>query len=231
MSFTERFNLAMKNKGISQGKLAESIGVAQSGIWKLTSGVSKTSRKIIEISNVLDVNPEWLATGKGDMHSKNKINEIDMDTSTQVNEWDSNTPLHDDEVEVPYFQSIELAAGHGTVNSEDYDGKKLRFDKSFFRRKGVQKENIICFPVIGDSMEPRIPNGATVAIDTIKKDIVDGDIYAIYQGDLCRLKRLYRMPHNKLRINSFNSVDNPDEIDEQSNVEIIGRVFYCSFDM
>ncbi|WP_392562524.1 helix-turn-helix transcriptional regulator [Orbus sturtevantii] len=229
MTFADRLNKAMSLKGYTQGKLAQKVGMAQSSVWKLTSGEAKSSRRIIDIAAALNINPTWLSTGEGVMDADVvKLSELKYN---QASEWDSNTPLHDDEVEVPYFKSIELAAGHGAVSGEDYNGHKLRFGKSFFRRKGAQKENVICFPVYGDSMEPKIPNGSTVAVDSGKKDVIDGDIYAICQGDLCRLKRLYRMPNNKIRINSFNSIDHPDEIDDISNIQIIGRVFHYAVEL
>jgi phage repressor protein C with HTH and peptisase S24 domain len=39
-----------------------------------------------------------------------------------------------------------------------------------------------CFPATGDSMEPMIPDGTTVAVDTNNKRIVDGKLYAIGQA-------------------------------------------------
>lgn len=230
MTFTDRLNKAMSLRGYTQGKLAQEVGMAQSSVWKLTSGEAKSTRRIIDIATALNVDPTWLSTGVGQMEVSDSVpfselRRVDMST------WDSLTALSADEIEAPYFKSIELAAGQGSVNGEDFTGNKLRFAKSFLRRKGVQKENVVCFPVHGDSMEPRIPNGSTVVVDTGRKDIIDGDIYAICQGDLCRLKRLYRMPNNKVRINSFNSIDNPDEIDDINNIQIIGRVFNYSVEL
>jgi phage repressor protein C with HTH and peptisase S24 domain len=49
-------------------------------------------------------------------------------------------------------------------------------------------------------MEPVIPDGATVAVDTGNKRIIDGELYAINQGELKRIKQLYRKPGGKLLI-------------------------------
>ncbi|MDE9696682.1 S24 family peptidase, partial [Citrobacter freundii] len=85
-------------------------------------------------------------------------------------------------------------------------------------------------PATGDSMEPVIPDGTTVAVDTNNKRIVDGKLYAIAQpggGDdkLKRIKQLYRNPGGMLTIRSFNR---EDETANEADVEIIGRVFWYS---
>lgn len=219
-----RIKEARLKKGFSQEELGKKMGgKSKAAVSKWENG-ENVPKDLDLLSKALGVSIDWL-------RGKKETNEIDVTNSKSVDEWDDSTPLEDDEVAVPYVKSIELAAGHGSFNSDDNNGYKLRFGKTFFRRKGVQKENVICFPVHGDSMTPNIPNGATVAVDTARKDVIDGDVYAICQGDLCRLKRLYRLPNGKVRINSFNSTDNPDEIDDQANVEIIGRIFHCSFEM
>lgn len=73
MTFTERLNYAMKLKGFSQDKLAKKANMAQSSVWKLTSGTAKSTRKIIEIANALKVDPEWLAKGVGEMDIKSDV--------------------------------------------------------------------------------------------------------------------------------------------------------------
>ncbi|WP_129543392.1 helix-turn-helix domain-containing protein [Serratia sp. 1D1416] len=69
MSFSERLNYAMKMAGHTQGSLAKAVGMAQSSVWKLVSGQANSSRKTVEIANVLGIRPEWLTTGKGEMRA------------------------------------------------------------------------------------------------------------------------------------------------------------------
>lgn len=229
MNLAQRLTRTMKEKGITQAELGKAVGVSQTTIWKLMTGKTHSNRRLLQIAEYLKVDVSWLSgTEKKIKNDGIPLSEIKNIT---VDDWDDKTPLDVDEVEVPFYRSIELAAGHCASNMEDYNGFKLRFAKSFLRKKGAQKDHVICFPVHGDSMEPRIPDGATVAVDTGKKDVIDGNIYAICQSGLCRIKRLYRMPNNKIRINSYNSIDNPDETDDLANVEIIGRVFYFSADL
>ncbi|PXW40605.1 peptidase S24-like protein [Erwinia sp. AG740] len=147
--------------------------------------------------------------------------------------WDSKTALSEDEVEVPFLKDIEFACGDGRIQSEDHNGFKLRFSKSTLRKVGANTDGsgVICFPVTGDSMEPIIPDGTTVAVDTTNKRIIDGKLYAIAQEGggnekLKRIKQLYRKPGGRLVIHSFNR--DVDEEAYEAEVEIIGRVFWYS---
>lgn len=147
-----------------------------------------------------------------------------------VDAWDSKTPLPDDEVEVPFLKDIEFACGNGSFCDEDYNGFKLRFSKATLRRVGANTDGsgVLCFPARGNSMEPVIPNGATVAVDTDNKRIVDGELYAINQDGLKRIKQLYRRPGGIVEIRSFNRDEHPDESSMENELEIIGFVFWYS---
>ena len=145
--------------------------------------------------------------------------------------WDSSTPLRDDEVEVPYYMDVELAAGVGAEMAQEYKGPVLRFGKSFLKRNNAEENTTVCVKVMGNSMEPRLHDGDVVAVNTTETDIKDGNIYAINHGGLLRIKRLYRLPNQGVRINSFNSDEHPDEyIHEayQETIKIVGRVFWGS---
>jgi phage repressor protein C with HTH and peptisase S24 domain len=77
-------------------------------------------------------------------------------------------------------------------------------------------------------MEPVIPSRQAVGIDTgVSKVTLDGDIYAIEHGGLLRVKRLYRMPGGKVRINSYNS-EYPDETVPERDITVLGRIFWWS---
>lgn len=188
---------------------------------------------MVELAHALKVRPEWLSAGIGAMRSDSSESNMAPENAWgRIDAWDSTTPLPTDEVEIPYLKDIEFACGDGRIAAEDHNGFKLRFSKATLRKVGANSDGsgVLCFPATGDSMEPIIPDGTTVAIDTNNKRIIDGKIYAIAQpgaGDekLKRIKQLYRQPGGKLIIRSFNRED--EEADE-SNVEIIGRVFWYS---
>lgn len=232
-TLAERLKLARKEEGLSQKALGELIGVSQAAIQKIEVGKAKETTKILDLANALKVRPEWLSSGSGEMRSSSS--NIHRESSIpperewgMVDAWDSNTPLPDDEVEVPFLRDIELACGDGSFGDEDYNGFMLRFSKATLKRVGAQKDSVLCFPAHGNSMEPLIPEGATVAINLLDKKIVDGKVYAINQDGWKRLKALHRSGPNKVIIRSFNSAEYDDEEADIDKIEILGRMFWTS---
>ncbi|WP_227732349.1 XRE family transcriptional regulator [Yersinia proxima] len=236
MTFADRLNLAMKEGGFTQGSLAEAVGMAQPSVWKLTSGKANSSRKSVQIARVLGVRPEWLSEGIEPMREdgvKPHHPESTIPPESEwvgVKTWDKNTPLDDDEVEVPFLRDIEFACGDGSVSDEDYNGFMLRFSKATLRRIGANTDGsgILCFPARGNSMEPKISDGATVAINTDDKKIVDGKMYAINEDGWKRVKMLYRTGPGRISVRSYNKSEYPDEEKDLKDIEIVGRVFWWS---
>lgn len=232
-TLAERLKLARKEKGLSQKALGELIGVSQAAIQKIEVGKAKETTKILDLANALEVRPEWLSSGTGEMKgtTSNIHRESNIPPEREwgtVDAWDNSTPLPDDEVEVPFLKDIELACGDGSFGDEDYNGFMLRFSKATLKRVGAQKGSVLCFPAHGNSMEPLIPEGSTVAINLLDKKIVDGKVYAINQDGWKRLKALHRSGPNKVIIRSFNSAEYDDEEADIDQVEILGRMFWTS---
>lgn len=226
-TLAERLKEARNARGLTQKALGELIGISQAAIQKIETGKAVQTTKLVDIARALKVRPEWLGSGLGAMTDDTIPPESEWG---RVDAWDKNTPLPDDEVEVPFLKDIEFAAGNGSCTNEDYNGFKLRFSKATLRRIGARTDGsgVLCFPARGNSMEPVIPDGATVAINCDDKRIVDGKVYAINQDGWKRLKLLYRTGPDKLSIRSFNSEEHPPEEAELSNVEVIGRMFWSA---
>ena len=229
-------------KGMTQEMLAEKAGVSQGLIHKLESGKAKESRKISQLASALGVTSDWLSTGTGEKTAIQLLGSSLSSASTKgtieptyvlggFDLWDDDTPLRDDEVALPFFREVEMAAGSGRNQVIENHGRKLRFSKATLKSKDVSVTDAACVTVSGNSMEPVIPNGTTIGIDTSKKEIVNGEIYAIdHDGDL-RVKTVYRMPGGVIRLRSFNIDDWPDElysVDDAAKIKIIGRVFWWS---
>ncbi|WP_083515363.1 XRE family transcriptional regulator [Pseudoalteromonas arabiensis] len=244
MKLHEKFRQARENRGLTQKELGDLVGVSQVAVMKIENGQTKNPRKINDFARALGVNVDWL------LYSDQAINETGASYSSSsstkaddvrelsninkfidIEPWDSKTPLDLDEVEVPFYMEVELSAGNGSVIQLETTGPKLRFSKSTLRRHGIDFTSAACVKVSGNSMEPVIPDGATVGIDTANTAIKDGDMYAIDWGGALFVKTLTRRPGGGLRIRSFNTDQYPDEnlsIDEAKSVRVIGRVFWYS---
>lgn len=228
-TLAERLKEARNAQGLTQKALGELVGVSQAAIQKIETGKAVQTTKLVDIARALKVRPEWLGSGLGEMKVSSDSLPPEKEWGT-VDAWDKNTPLPADEVEVPFLKDIEFACGNGRVQDEDHNGFKLRFSKATLRRVGANTDGtgVLCFPAVGNSMEPLIPDGATVAINCNDKRIVDGKVYAVNQDGWKRLKMLYRVGPDRISLRSYNSQEHPDEEHFLSEIEIIGRMFWSS---
>lgn len=230
-ALAERLKQVFQRPGIKKSKIAEICGVSPQAVsgWLNTGRIDKKNLSIIADHTGCDI--DWLLSGfEYDKTDKRKP-EQEAEFIGDIEPWDSKTPLHEDEVELPFFREVELAAGNGMTEVIENHGPKLRFSKATLRRVGAQVGHAACVNVIGNSMEPMLPSGCTVGIDTLKTQIVDGKIYAIDHSGMLRVKILYRLPGGGIRIKSFNTEEYPDEsltAEEAKSVKVLGKVFWYS---
>jgi phage repressor protein C with HTH and peptisase S24 domain len=145
--------------------------------------------------------------------------------------WDDNTPLEDDEVEVPFYKEVEFAAGEGRSHALEINGRRVRYGKASLRSAGIDPTTAACAKNNGNSMEPLIQDGSLIGIDRAKTQIVDGEIYALDHDGMLRVKYVYRLPGGGLRLRSFNSDEHPDETyqaEEAAKIRILGWVWTWS---
>lgn len=145
--------------------------------------------------------------------------------------WDDETPLDDDEVEIPYFKEVAFAAGDGATHVLEIPGRKIRFSKFTLRGANVDAANAAGAVASGDSMADKIADGAGIGIDKSKTQIKDGKIYAIEHDGMLRVKYLKKLPDGGLRLKSHNK-DYEDEDYTQDQVKhsirVLGWVFWWS---
>ncbi|HGK4055344.1 TPA: helix-turn-helix transcriptional regulator [Klebsiella pneumoniae] len=224
----ERIRKARREIKMTQEALAKRLGLTKATISMWESGnTAPNGKNMINLAEVLKVTPEWLLTGKES--DKNPV-ESNAKAEGTFSGWDSDTPLEDDEVEIPFFTEVELSAGNGTYVDLDQSGCKLRFAKSTLRKAGVDIASAACVSVSGNSMEPVLPDGAVVGVDTSKTSIKDGKVYAIDHDGLLRVKLLYRLPEG-IRVRSYNREEYADEEyfnHDANKIKIIGQVFWYS---
>lgn len=224
----ERIKQARLAKKLTQSGLADMLGVTAQSVQQWESSTEPRKARLVALASILNVDVNWLLFGEAQMDDENKTSL--ENTWLNISPWDSETSSNNDEVYVPFLKDIELIPSTGKSVSANYNGLKLRFSKATLRRIGAPTDgsSLICFPAKGDSMEPVIPDGATIGIDSFNKRIIDGKVYAIEQDGLKRLKCLYRRPSGKILIRSYNRDEYEDEIAAEDQVIIIGRMFWYS---
>ncbi|HGW3983471.1 TPA: S24 family peptidase [Acinetobacter baumannii] len=192
----------LEASGMSQEETAKVIDEFPQTItnWK-KRGVSKAGA--LKAAAKFGVAANWILTGEGKKEESN---------ITKVVEWDTDTPLDNDEVEIPFYKEVLVSCGSGSLaEMVGNETRKLRLSKATLRQYGVDPSNAYALTAFGNSMSPVINNGATVYVDVGRTSIVDGKIYAINHGGLFKFKYLYRLPKGGVKIVSENKEEYPDE--------------------
>ena len=220
---SDRINQRMRDLGLQHKDLVAATGASKGTVTNWINGVNNpTGKRLVQLAQALKTTSSWLLTG-------NSTPEF-----TQVEPWDSNTPLDDDEIEIPFFKDFSFACGGGSIGEAiANETRKLRMSKATLRNLSIMKENAVAATAIGDSMSPTVKDGDTIHVDLGRKNIKDGKIFAICIGGLFYCKRLYNLPLGGVRIVSDNSVEFPEiqlsaqEIIDQQ-LEVIGWVWQIS---
>lgn len=224
----DRLKEARKKAKKSQKDVVNAIGITQSALSQLETGAVSSSSHLPAIARFLNVDSYWLQTGIQDGVSKESVE------FSPIESWDENTPLDDDEVEIPFFKDFSFACGSGSMNEYIANEKrKLRMSKSTLRNLSITKSNAVAAIATGDSMSPTIQDGDTIHIDLGRKEIKDGRMFVICLGGLNYAKRLYNAPFGGVRIVSDNSDEFPEinltaEEKESKAFQIIGWIWQIS---
>lgn len=222
MQVFDRINLKMTEHNLSQADLVRGTGAGRATVSGWVNGTNNPSAKHLDnLAKTLKTTTSWLLTGFADEGNNFQL----------IETWDSNTPLDEDEVEIPFFKDFSFACGAGSIGDAIANEKrKLRMSKSTLRNLTITKENAVAATASGDSMCPTIKDGDTIHLDLGRKTIKDGKIFAVCIGGLFYCKRLYNMPFGGVRIVSDNSEEFPeivltaDEAKDQ-DFQIIGWVW------
>jgi phage repressor protein C with HTH and peptisase S24 domain len=228
----QRIRTRRRDLKLTQLEVANYIGVSKATVSLWENDVNTPNGPNLQgLARILKCSIPWLLGGGDEITPDANAEIADAQWLGDIEPWDSSTPLLPDEVELPFFTEVELAAGHGSCQITELHGPKLRFSRSTLKRKGVDPAGAACVLVKGNSMEPVIPEGATVGIDTAQTAIDDGKMYAIDHDGMLRIKVLYRQPGGGIRLRSFNEDEYPQEIlngEQAQRVRIIGKVFWYS---
>lgn len=242
MNYSERLKAARKQAGLTQAELARQVGIDQTSISNLERGKSQASSHTVSIANTCGVSPVWLESGIGPMIEDHVVYRgpapEGFKSTRPFNTWDLETPLDESEIFLWFIEEdrespgailrsgLALPAGFSVSKT-----RKLRFDAEVLARQGIAADRAFCVEVRGDAMEPVLPSGSVVAINTHILDGDDGRMYALAHRGQLRVKLLHGLPDYGMRLRSYNRIDHPDEdypltemLDEK--LKVLGRVFW-----
>lgn len=220
----------LSERNLERNDIIRETGASKGTVSLWIKGATKPNgHHLISLCKLMQCDPEWLMDDSAP-YAASQVRERPAEYLSKLSAWDDSTPVDDDEVMRPCFTEVEASAGDGRSFVQENHGPKIRFSRYSLRKCGVDEHNAYGIRVKGDSMQPVLPDGATIGIDVGCKRIIDGKTYAIDHSGMLRVKVLYRLPGNKVRIKSHNP-EYQDEIitlDTEPDFKIIGRMFWHS---
>ncbi|EOI3554531.1 helix-turn-helix domain-containing protein [Cronobacter dublinensis] len=169
-TLSQRLEIAMTAGGFSQASLAEAAGVSQPTVWKIVSGRTQSSAKIVDLAKALGVRPEWLAHGVGSMKSE------------QVETSNASSIVYEGTIALPLYDESEKQIGltivPDAINHEKSRAYKLNYETGF----------------------PELPQGCTIVVDSEETPVNNDFVYAKINGKSSAYRYLTRGPQNYLDV-------------------------------
>ncbi|EKM0362191.1 helix-turn-helix domain-containing protein [Cronobacter turicensis] len=169
-TLSQRLEIAMTAGGFSQASLAEAAGVSQPTVWKIVSGRTQSSAKIVDLAKALGVRPEWLAHGVGSMKSE------------QVETSNASSIVYEGTIALPLYDESEKQIGltvvPNAINHENSRAYKLNYETGF----------------------PELPQGCTIVVDSEETPVNNDFVYAKINGKSSAYRYLTRGPQNYLDV-------------------------------
>ncbi len=170
MNFGDRLVKARENLGFNQANFSEKIDLAAQSLARYEKNkVNPSMEFIAKLTDMFNINSNWLLTGKGEMFISN------------------DTTKNSDNYFIDLL-NVRAGAGEGIYNYVIETVDTISLDKSFFRTP-INTNKIKGIQVDGDSMEPTLRDGDYVLIDENINFGTNG-IYAIQYGGQILIKRL-----------------------------------------
>ena len=161
-----RVKLIRKQLGMTQEQLAQHLGIGKAALSMIETGkagLSARNRNILV--QELNVNPEWLESGKGNMFN------AEPDLTAYILRTDNSLPLQS----VPLY-SIEGTAGLVPLFTDQAQAKPV----NFIHIPNLPKCDGAIY-IVGDSMYPLLKSGDIVLYKQLGNidDIFWGDMYLL----------------------------------------------------
>ena len=197
MNFGDRLVKARENLGFNQANFSEKIDLAAQSLARYEKNkVNPSMEFIAKLTDMFNINSNWLLTGKGEMFISN------------------DTTKNSDNYFIDLL-NVRAGAGEGIYNYVIETVDTISLDKSFFRTP-INTNKIKGIQVDGDSMEPTLRDGDYVLIDENINFGTNG-IYAIQYGGQILIKRLQFKMDGTILIISDNDKYDKEEFDPKEN--------------
>lgn len=237
MNLNERITCAIahakKERRLTQREIAQQVGVTPSALtqWKVDVQSLK-AENLLKLARVTGVSAEWLASGRGEMLAADLGPSVETPMRPVV-VVDTADDIQHEIFEVPRY-TLKASAGCGLPVLEiDTEGTPNYCRSGWAKRNGYRPEDLFSIVAVGDSMEPTIPDGASLIVHR-QQAIVNGKVHVICKGNECYVKRLFKQMDGSVLVRSDNQAAYKDVIvqpDDPEVLHVVGLVVSVSFNL
>jgi repressor LexA len=219
MLLKDRLKLARKTLNLTQLQLAKVINKTDTAIKQIEAGktasVSYDDAKVWE--KQYGISERWLRFEEGNMLYCEELTELD----TLALDFE----LDDKLVILPYYENIKASAGQGCINYE-CKNKFMKIPRAFI--PGITNiNNIEIIKVSGDSMESTFFSEDLIIINKDKIEPKNNKIFVVLHESELFVKRVFKLPKDKIVLNSDNTFYPSIEVKENEEFKIIGQVIFA----
>ena len=185
--------------------------------------------RLARLAKAGNVTISWLATGEDPMEIGHRVAEPGVPYGVRP---EAVAALGDMQqfVLVPHYD-IEVSAGAGSEPRREEAIGTIAFRRDWLRRRGVDPRDASVVRVIGDSMEPDLPDGALVLVDTAHERLGADGIYVLMLDGGLVTKRLQRdLSTGGVIVRSANPAYREQQLtaERAAGLHIIGRVIWVA---
>lgn len=238
-TLAQRLKSTRLSKGLTQAELGKQIGVSQNAIQKIEKGETKSPGNILSLAKALGVDPNWLQFGRGNsgvVISSSSLNNSPINNSVNRGSSEAESVSYaqyePDDEHSHCLVHYDVNAAAGVVEYTNSDNPEIiqriwLSDDGMLELVGKRNANgLVIINVPTDSMEPTIPKGSMVVLDTLVNQYSGEGVYAFsIEGNLF-IKRLQKRIAGGYLVISDNKPKYQDEVLDNEfidNAKFVGK--------
>ena len=184
---------ARRRRNLSQSELARRIGKSCTTISTMEAERCGASLEtVVELAEKLQVSADFLL---GKVEDPRPTSEILYEVRTQraqIHDLENGTgpmPVNEAAQEHIAIVEVDTAAGAGALVGYEHVIGQMKFTREWLRTQNLVTERCRLIRVIGESMEPTLPDKALILVDLQRDEPRDGKICVIRIGEELIVKR------------------------------------------
>lgn len=211
-------NEAIKNKGLTQAKLAEMVGRSANTVWRWCSGDNDPDDKMkAKIAEILGVSVSYLM-------GENKTEVVAAPTN------DMRLRVIRSAIEVPVLSSMSSVCGGRGFDLTQFEAEIQRYElipEEWLRGYPREPYSPYVVYVEGESMEPVIQDGERILVNPNDRELAHERIFVVRWNDNTKIRKVILNRNGDIILRAYNPAYKDDVIlaeDAEYTFEVCGRV-------